>query len=405
MRRRLAGAAALVLLAASCSSDDGATPATSPATTGVTAPPSVPRPTSPPPSSRPTPTEPAATEPPATEAPPPSAPELPSVAYELMIDGLDRPVDLTLRPGDPAMYIVEQAGRIVRIENARPMVVLDIGDRVSTGNEQGLLGLAFDPASGDAFVNYTDLDGTTVVSRFAVHADGNFDVGNEQTVLAIEQPYENHNGGDLEFGPDGSLYVATGDGGAGGDPDRRAQDPDDLLGKLLRIDPATGSVEVWAVGLRNPWKFAFDPDTGDLWVADVGQGSIEEVNHVPADRIEGANFGWSAYEGTERFNEDVPDPGDLVVPVHTYTHDLGCSISGGVVYRGSMAGLGGWYLYGDYCSGTLWAFDPGTGRNEVIAEGGQITAVRTGPDGEAYVLFHGGDVYRLTSDLDVSSGV
>jgi glucose/arabinose dehydrogenase len=336
-----------------------------------------------------------------------------------------QPVDLAGRPGDPALYVVEQAGTVVRAEAGRAAVVLDVSDLTDSTGEQGLLGLAFHPSEPLAYVNYTTADaGDTVVAEYAVGEDGTFDPASARTVLTLDQPYRNHNGGGLAFGPDGYLYIGTGDGGSGGDPERRASDATDLLGKLLRIDPRTdpatgdpyavpddnpfadgaaGAPEVWAIGLRNPWRFGFDAPTGDLWIADVGQNEIEEVNRVtPADgRTAGfaADFGWSAFEGTERFNEDVPEPAAHQVPVLTYTHaDAGgCSVSGGLVYRGTaVPDLAGWYLYSDYCAGVLWALDVAGGRNIVLAEGlGQVTAVRAGPDGEAYVLDHSGEVRRV----------
>jgi glucose/arabinose dehydrogenase len=217
------------------------------------------------------------------------------------------------------------------------------------------------------------------------------------------------------------LYVAMGDGGSGGDPERRASDPTSLLGKLLRIDPAggdpygipadnpfasgtldgiEGAPEVWSWGLRNPWRIAFDPSTGDLWIADVGQNLYEEVDHVASgERPAGwaADFGWSGFEGTERYNDDVPDPGNTVMPVHVYSHDDGCSISGGAVYRGSaIADLAPAFVYADYCAGVVWAFDLAGQRNLTLLDGFQgVTAVRTGPDGELYVLEADGDVHRL----------
>ena len=264
------------------------------------------------------------------------------------------------------------------------------------------------------------------MSEFPVAADGTFDTGAERILLTVGQPYRNHNGGDLQRGSDGTLYIALGDGGSANDPQRRASDPTSLLGSLLRIDPtpgadvpytipadnpfATGSFdgvagapEVWAWGLRNPWKIAIDPVTDELWIADVGQNKLEEIDLVgptdgfPAGR--GADFGWSVFEGTERFNTDVADVGPIP-PVLTYRHgDDGCSISGGVPYRGSaIAELEPAYVYSDYCSGMVWALDLAGGRNLTLLEGfSNVTAVRAGPDGELYVLEAGGAVHRLVS--------
>ena len=227
-------------------------------------------------------------------------------------------------------------------------------------------------------------------------------------LLQIDQPYPNHNGGDLALGPDGMLYVAMGDGGSGGDPERRASDPTNLLGKLLRIDPApsgdaaysipadnpfaTGSMgdvagapEVWAWGLRNPWRIAFDPATAELWIADVGQNRIEEIDAVgpTADHPAGwgTNFGWSAFEGNDRFNDDVADPGNLVFPVWTYTHDEGCSISGGAVYRGTViAGLAPAYVYSDYCAGSGVGVRPRVGPQRGPRRGARRRWRRCAPD-------------------------
>jgi glucose/arabinose dehydrogenase len=372
----------------------------------------------------------SATATPATTLPPTTVPAVPnrSVTPVVTVEAFaefSQPVDLAVRPGDAALYVVEQGGTVVRSEGGRAAPVLDLGDLTASRGEQGLLGLAFHPTEPLAYVNYTAYDsGATVVAEYSVGADGTFDPASARTVLSLEQPYGNHNGGGLAFGPDGYLYIGTGDGGSGGDPERRASDPDDPLGKLLRIDPrpdpatgdpyvvpadnpfadgAAGAAEVWAIGLRNPWRFSFDTPTGDLWIADVGQNAIEEINRVSP--VEGraagyaADFGWSAFEGTERFNDDVPEPAAHVLPVITYTHAQsgGCAVSGGVVYRGSaIPDLAGWYLYSDYCTGALWALDLAGGRNIVLAEGlGRVTAVRAGPDGEAYALAHNGQVFKV----------
>jgi glucose/arabinose dehydrogenase len=334
-------------------------------------------------------------------------------------------VDLAWRAGDDGLYVVEQAGRVTRLAGDAT-TVLDITDLTSADGERGLLGLAFDPTGELAYVNYTDNDGATVISEHPVGADGQFGTGDSsRLVLQIEQPYANHNGGDLTFGPDGMLYIGTGDGGSGGDPERRATDLTTLLGKMLRIDPAAGggepyiipadnpfvadtavSPEIWASGLRNPWRFSFDRETGDLWIADVGQNAIEEIDVAPAtggrDAGKGLSFGWSAFEGDQRFNDDVPAEGH-VPPIATYGHDVGCSISGGVRVRGGpVPAMVGWYVYADYCSGQVWALQV-TGEGAEIAAGrtvelGQVespTAVVDGPSGETYVLSANGTVYRL----------
>lgn len=334
------------------------------------------------------------------------------------------PVDLTWREGDDALYVVQQDGRIVRIDGTggEPTVVLDISDLAQWRWEQGLLGLAFSPDGATAYINYVGFDDDTVIAALPVDAAGMLDREAMRTVMTIEQPETNHNGGDLEFGPDGMLYIGLGDGGGFGDPERRGQDLSELVGKMLRIDPTpSGDLgytvppdnpfvgvdgarpEIWSVGVRNPWKFSFDAPTGDLWIADVGDGAWEEINVVApgadgATAGRGANFGWSAFEGTQPFNADQVVE-DHTPPVYEYPHDGRCSISGGVRGRGEAAGtLDGWYVFGDYCSGQLFAL-------EVLGDGDQITAgrvvelpdaavaavtavtaVRAGPDGSLYVL-------------------
>jgi len=367
-----------------------------------------------------------ATSPPSTSAAPAADPTVTLTP----IAELAAPVDLAWRAGDPHLYVAEQDGRVMRIDPAggEPTEVLDMTDRTDADGERGLLGLAFSPDGTLAYVNYTDLDGNTTIQEHPVADDGAFASGDEsRTVLFIEQPYANHNGGDLTFGPDGFLYIGTGDGGAGGDPERRATDLSSLLGKMLRIDPAIGAgqpytapadnpfvetpdaaPEIWALGLRNPWRFSFDAETGDLWIADVGQGDIEEIDVVAATEGvgagRGANFGWSAFEGNEPFNDDV-EVTDPVAPILTYTHDEGCSVSGGVRARGAGAGsLVGWYVFGDYCANTLWALEVLDGGDGQLSAGRRVTlttdiaqpsAIVAGPDGEVYALSLGGPVYRL----------
>jgi len=332
---------------------------------------------------------------------------------------IDGPVDLAWRDADPALFVVTQGGTIERVEGDTVTTVLDIGDLISFGGEQGLLGLAFAPSGELAYVNFTDGNGDTNVAEFAVDAAGVFNRDSLRTILVVEQPYENHNGGDLTFGPDGMLYIGMGDGGAGGDPERRSQDLTTLLGKMLRIDPSTpsGDVqytipadnpfvghegargEIWSVGLRNPWRFAFDAETGDLWIADVGQNAVEEIDVAPADGNGlnaglGLNFGWSGFEGNDVYNADVVVEGHYP-PILTYPHDGRCSVSGGERARGEGAGsLAGWYLYGDYCTGQLFALGvtgegtemAATGEAFEIATTGSITAIVSGPTGEVYVL-------------------
>ena len=340
------------------------------------------------------------------------------------IGTFDQPVEVTHRPGDGQVYVVEQPGRVVAVTDLSEEVVLDITDLTDASGEQGLLGLAFDPAGEFAYVDYIDGAGNTVVAEFAVDPiTGVFDRSSLREVLTVDQPYTNHNGGQLAFGPDQLLYIGLGDGGSGGDPQRLALDLGSRLGKILRIDPrpsgdqpftvpddnpfvstAGADPTIWAYGLRNPWRFSFDPATGDLWIADVGQGDFEEVDHAPAtdrlDAAKGANFGWSAIEGFEPFNADQSSEG-AVAPVFVYDHSDGrCSVSGGAVAReGSVPDLEGWYVFGDYCTGQIWALDPNAPVAEPrviqIGQLGGLAAVSRGPEGDLYAVSNAGRVARL----------
>jgi glucose/arabinose dehydrogenase len=367
-----------------------------------------------------------ATVPPTAPPPPPAVVGDPQVGA-IRVRDFDAPVGLSVRPGDTAIYVIEQAGRIVRFDPATDdtRVVIDIADAVAFDGEQGLLGLTYTGDGAYAYLDYTDDNGDTNILEYSVAPDGTFDAANGRVLMVIDQPYANHNGGDVAIGPDGMLYIAMGDGGAGGDPERRASDPTTKLGAILRVDPtpsatapytippdnpfASGSLdglagapEVWAWGLRNPWRIDFDPATGDLWIADVGQNRLEEINRVAPTAEHpagwGLNFGWSAFEGTDRYNTDVPDPGDLVMPVLTYEHGAdGCSISGGAVYRGTVIPeLAPAYVYSDYCSGKLWALDLAGGRNLLLREGfSQVAAIRRGPDGELWLIERSGGLWLL----------
>lgn len=312
---------------------------------------------------------------------------------------VDEPVDASVRTGDEALYVVSRAGRVHRIVDGSVVepVALDISDLTQAEGEHGLLGLAFAPDGTVAYVNYTDLNGDTVIARLTVKGDGTLDRSSMRTLLTIAQPYANHNGGDVVVEPDGMLLVATGDGGSGGDPDRVALDDSSLLGKVLRVDPEDGAVQIIARGLRNPWRVDLHDDR--LWLADVGQGEWEEISVL--NDVSGVSaivdFGWSAFEGNERFNEDQSSAGH-VPPVLVYEHgEDGCSVSGGAVaVSGSLAGR---YVFADYCSGRVWSI-PTDGVNpnkEQLFDGleSPVAVVRAGED--LYVLTLGGGVFRIHS--------
>ena len=338
--------------------------------------------------------------------------------------GLDHPLYVThAGDGSKRLFIVEQGGRIRVLEQGAlaPLPFLDITDRVRSGGEQGLLGLAFHPdyrTNGRFFVNYTRKpDGATVIAEYR-RGSRNVASRQERLLLLVPQPYPNHNGGMVAFGPDGLLYLGLGDGGAGGDPHNHGQDPDHLLGKILRIDvdhgdpyaiPADnpfaqdgGKPEVYAWGLRNPWRFSFDAATGDLWAADVGQYKWEEVDRV----VLGGNYGWRVMEGMHCFKPAVScDMTGLVAPVVEYDHAGGrCSITGGYVYRGKAAPrLNGLYLYADYCSGELFGFRAGgagpvaVNARLLLKTSMRISSFGVDEEGEVYLINHGGGVYRVTA--------
>jgi glucose/arabinose dehydrogenase len=301
--------------------------------------------------------------------------------------GFEQALLVTAPADDDRLFVVEQGGtiRIVQPDGtvaARPF--LDISGLVSGGSEQGLLGLAFHPSyatNGRFFVNYTNRAGATVVAEFRVSADRNLaNATSRRRLLRIAQPFENHNGGMVAFGPDGLLYIGMGDGGSGGDPGNRAQNLRTMLGKMLRIDVdgrSTGRPykipgsnpfrsrrgvppEIFALGLRNPWRFSFDRTRGDLWIADVGQNRTEEVDFATLKRARGANFGWRRWEGRRKFSNIPLSAGRLIQPVATYDHGEACSITGGYVYRGpSIPDLDGRYLFSDFCSSQIWSIRAG----------------------------------------------
>ena len=354
----------------------------------------------------------------AAEFPPP-APVLRKIA-----SGLNKPVFLThAGDGSGRLFLVEKTGTIRILKDGALMEnpFLDVADRIkSTGNEQGLLGLAFDPqypADGSFYVNYTDVNGNTVVARYLVSSNNpdKADPASEAVILRVDQPYTNHNGGDIAFGPDGYLYIGMGDGGSAGDPQGNGQRLDTLLGKLLRIDVRTvpytvptdnpyagrqdARPEIWASGLRNPWRFSFDRASGDLYIGDVGQDEYEEINFQPAGSPGGQNYGWNLMEGLHPYQGG--DTGGLVLPVAEYRHTGGnCSVTGGYVYRGTRnPPLQGTYLFGDYCTGMVWVlrhFPEGWRMAEWIDIRIPISSFGEDESGELYVLdYKGGEAFIL----------
>jgi len=337
---------------------------------------------------------------------------------------VNQPIAMAVRTGDDTLYVGEWQGRVRAIRNGAvdPTPVLDISRLTRASGEQGFLGLAFSPDGSHLYVDYTDLNGDSHVDEFTMGADGRADPGSQRQILFQKQPFPNHNGGQLAFGPDGYLYIGFGDGGSGGDPQGNGQNLNTWLGKILRIDPskpsggraygippdnpfATGGglPEIWAYGLRNPWRFTFDKDTGDLWIADVGQGKYEEIDFSAAtngkDAAKGANFGWNRFEGNHDF-EGGGNHAGFVFPVFEYTHSEGCSVTGGYRYRGSaLPGMQGAYVFADYCNNTIRVLSL-TGNTAT-----QISSVKVNPqpivsfgqdaNGELYTLSFDGAVSKL----------
>jgi glucose/arabinose dehydrogenase len=354
-------------------------------------------------------------------APPPA-----DLAIAPVVSGLSSPVFLTAPANDARLFIVEQPGRIRIVQNGAllPTPFLDITGQVGSGGERGLLGLAFHPryaTNGFFYVDFTGLDGNTRIMRFHVSANANVaDASSGKLIIAIDQPYANHNGGMVTFGPDGMLYIGMGDGGSGGDPQNHAQNRGDLLGDLLRLNvdvgdpytPAAGNPylstagvrpEIWAWGLRNPWRFSFDRVDGTLYIADVGQGSREEVNVMPAT-TGGLNYGWRIMEGTACYSPANCSQTGLTLPVLEYGHTGGaCSITGGFVYRGSaIPALVGHYFYSDYCAGWLRSFRYANGavtdQRDWGLSLGNVLSFGQDAAGELYILSAtGGSVGRLVA--------
>lgn len=366
---------------------------------------------------------------PASRTPAPASDALPRVRTETVFPGVsfDRMVFLTHPEGMPdRLYLVLQPGRIMAFDNvpnpSTPEIFLDIRSRVSDrGNEEGLLGLAFDPDysnNGYFYVYYSAASPRrSVIARYHVPpGTDSVDPSTEKIIMEIGQPFSNHNGGQVTFGPDGYLYVGLGDGGSGGDPRGHGQNLRTLLGTILRIDvsaldetrayavppdnPFVGvegaRPEIWAYGLRNPWRFSFDRETGDLWTGDVGQNALEEIDIIRP----GLNYGWNIMEGTSCFRNAGCDSDELEPPVAEYGRDGGCSVTGGYVYRGSrLPSLVGAYLYGDFCTGNIWALRHDSGQvveQALIANTDlQIASFAEGPDGEVYILSFTGEIARL----------
>jgi glucose/arabinose dehydrogenase len=344
----------------------------------------------------------------------------------------DAPTSLVTRPDSPTLYLAERAGRVREVTvdgsgadrryTVSDDTVVDISDNVVADVERGLLDIEFSPDGATLYLSYSLApSGDTRIDGYAIQGDA-VDTGSRREILAVEQPFGNHNGGDIEFGPDGYLYVGLGDGGDAGDPEGNGQDTEALLGKLLRIDPENpagdqeydipddnpfvdgsgGRPEVWLYGVRNPWRFTFDRETDDLWVADVGQNQWEEIDLLPAadGGGKGANLGWNEMEGSQSY-EGGTAPEGAVAPIFEYSHDEGCSITGGIVYRGeAIPGLGGAYLFSDYCEGTLRAVraSDGAATEQHAFDGlaaSETVSFGEDADGEVYALSLGGTIYRI----------
>ncbi|CAA9544226.1 MAG: FIG01022095: hypothetical protein [uncultured Thermomicrobiales bacterium] len=361
-----------------------------------------------------------------------------AVDFELVADGFERPLYVAhAGDGSGRLFVVEQPGRIRIVQDGQtlPDPFLDIVDLVeSGGNEQGLLSVAFHPdyeTNGLFYVGYTARNsdagvGDNTIARYSVSGDPNrADPDSAQILLAVEDPYPNHNGGLVLFGPDGHLYAGMGDGGSRGDPEGNGQNPQALLGKILRLDVnpdlvtaqepylipadnpfadgAAAAPEIWATGLRNPWRFSFDRATGDLYIADVGQNAIEEVNHQAAASIGGENYGWNLLEGRDCYADPDCDPAatGTVLPVSGYSHDFGCSITGGYVYRGAAApALTGVYLFADFCTGLAWGLGRDAGgdwaTSEPVETGLAPNSFGEDEAGEVYLTDINGGIYRVT---------
>ena len=365
----------------------------------------------------------------------PTAPEVaPSISLDFVVGGLTAPVVVT-HAGDERLFVVEQPG-IIRIVNNGVLLgtpFLDINDRVAYGGEMGLLGLVFAPdyaTSGAFYVNYTFSDGTSLytrIARYRVSANPNIASRTEETVLLIQQDATNHNGGDMHFGPDDYLYIGMGDGGNQGDPLGHAQDGASLKGKILRIDVSGQTTyaippdnpyvndpnvldEIWASGLRNPWRWSFDSVTGAMWIGDVGQSSWEEVNYVPFPSG-GRNYGWNCFEGTHVYAQAGPACAggiDHTPPIHEYSHAVGHAVTGGFVYRGTeYPRMGGYYFFADFSFSKLWSLN-WTGISWNLTEYSPSivnpSSFGVGVHGELYLLSHNGSLFEI-SETNGTAGI
>ena len=359
-------------------------------------------------------------------APPPPVAIPDGLALKLtQLVEVDRPIDMAVRPGSRNLFVATKGGQVLEISVSGDVgrverELLDISDRILDGAETGLLGLTFSPDGEWLFLSYSDVGGDNVLVQVPMAGDV-VDFEDSSTLLTVDQPRGNHNGGDIAFGPDGYLYVALGDGGGAGDPFATGQDPTSWLGSILRIDPMDdgtyaipadnpfvddgGASEVFLYGVRNPWRISFDRSTGDLWIADVGQGAVEEVNvaYASAGGGNGANLGWSRVEGNEPFSDSSPPADSYLAPIHTYGRQDGCSVTGGHVYRAdAIRELQGIYVFGDFCSGLMWGFASSELQGELgrfdlgltIGSDG-LASFGEGPDGELYVLSFANTVSRI----------
>ncbi len=353
----------------------------------------------------------------------------------LVASGLNSPIGMVNAGDGSGRLFVNERGGLIRVVEASGRLLaapfVDLSDRIEAGGEQGLLGVAFHPdfaTNRRLFVHYSRSgDGATVVSELTALADrSSADPASERILLVVAQPYANHNGGQIAFGPDGDLYIGLGDGGSGGDPQGNGQNRQVLLGKVLRIDvdaahaagkqygippsnpyasggisPGAGLPEIWAYGLRNPWRFSFDRMNGDLYIGDVGQGNWEEIDRQPAGSHGGENYGWNAREGNHCYSSAC-DGVASIGPIAEYGHNRGCSVTGGYVYRGTVQPqLAGIYLFGDYCAGTIFSVPAGRGTHlpKLVAETGrQISSFGEGENGEIYLVDLGGGLYRVLLD-------